>query len=199
MLGRLRPVVSPYIASAARRLSVLPAYAYTLAGFAASLAYLVALASGFPAAALLLLALGGVFDAVDGAVARLRGEASPRGALLDSTLDRAADAAYIYGLRLAGMPDPLVYLFLSSSLMISYVRARYESLGGGSLEGVGIVERPERLMLTWATLAAWLAYRPLGVGLLAFSAGISTLGLVQRFAAAYRRLSSGRARSPGHR
>ncbi len=200
MLGRLRPVVSPFMVRVARRLGFLPAYVFTVAGFAASLAYLVVVWLGWPVVGLLLVAAGGFMDAVDGAVARLRGEASSRGALLDSTLDRLSDAAYIYGLGVAGMPWGLVYLFMVLSLLISYVRARFESLAGpgACLEGVGLVERPERLILVFLSLLAWVVWRPLGLAVLAAAVAASLVGFAWRFAAAYRRLGSGGARSRVH-
>lgn len=92
-----------------------------------------------------------MFDMVDGAVARAGGLASPFGGVLDSTGDRAADAA-IFGaliwyfsehgqrwLVLAG----LLCLVLGS--LTSYIRARAESAGFNAT--VGIAERAERLII----------------------------------------------------
>lgn len=96
-----------------------------------------------------------MLDMVDGAVARLRGGSSRFGAVLDSTLDRVADAA-VFGALLwwfAGPGDSrelqlacLLCLILGS--LISYVKARAE--GAGLRCDVGLVERPQRLTIALA-------------------------------------------------
>lgn len=96
-----------------------------------------------------------MLDMVDGAVARLRGGSSRFGAVLDSTLDRVADAA-VFGALLwwfAGPGDsrPLVLaclLCLIVGTLISYVKARAE--GAGMRCDVGLVERPQRLTIALA-------------------------------------------------
>ena len=93
-------------------------------------------------------------DLFDGAVARAsnKGE-NAWGALLDSTLDRASDAAIFFGgfLFFNQTSDPLVVLFLiavSASFLVSYIRARAESLSI-SCTG-GLAERSERLIIVLA-------------------------------------------------
>ena len=102
---------------------------------------------------LLLLAVGPV-DALDGALARALGQQSRFGAFLDSTLDRLSDAALILGLTAyylrEGEPT-LVVLSLTSlvaALMVSYTRARAESLGITCK--VGLLSRLERIVLIGA-------------------------------------------------
>jgi len=93
--------------------------------------------------------LGGVADILDGRIARARGIASPRGAFLDSTLDRFAELAVFVGLavRFQGVPWVLVVVTtaLGGSLLVSYTRARGESLG--VLCKLGVMQRAERLIL----------------------------------------------------
>jgi CDP-diacylglycerol--glycerol-3-phosphate 3-phosphatidyltransferase len=124
----------------------------TLLNFIGALAGLgagVAFGCARPALAALLLALGGIGDILDGRVARARGLVSRRGAFLDSTLDRFAETATFVGLAwlLAGSPwrTALVALALGGSLLVSYARARGESLGAPF--GGGLLQRPERLLL----------------------------------------------------
>src|SRR5918995_1572488 len=96
-----------------------------------------------------------MLDMVDGAVARLRGGSGRFGAVLDSTLDRAADAA-VFGALLwwfsgPGDSRPLVLaclLCLVLGTLISYVKARAE--GAGLRCDVGLVERPQRLVIVLA-------------------------------------------------
>lgn len=106
-------------------------------------------ASGRFALAGWALLLSGVADALDGRVARARGLASPRGAFLDSTLDRFAEVAAFVGLAAAfrdsGPALAVVVAALGGSLLVSYTRARGESQG--VLCTAGVMQRAERLLL----------------------------------------------------
>jgi len=93
-----------------------------------------------------------LLDMLDGALARARGGGSVFGAVLDSTGDRAADAAIFGGLVwwYAGDGDNrllvlLALLCLVLGVLTSYVKARAEGVGVAC--DVGIVERTERLIL----------------------------------------------------
>ena len=72
--------------------------------------------------------IGGAADVMDGRIARAKGLASPRGAFLDSTLDRFAEVAAFAGLAVYFQGRPLaallVALALGGSLLVSYTRAR---------------------------------------------------------------------------
>ena len=96
-----------------------------------------------------LVLLGGVADILDGRVARARGLASQRGAFLDSTLDRFAELGAFVGLAVLYMesvPELVVVVAaLGGSLLVSYTRARGESLGVTAK--VGVMQRAERLLL----------------------------------------------------
>jgi CDP-diacylglycerol--glycerol-3-phosphate 3-phosphatidyltransferase len=96
-----------------------------------------------------------LFDLFDGAVARASSVGiSKWGAVLDSTLDRISDAAIYIGVLLFYIPknDPIVTLIIvaaTSSYLVSYIRARAESLDI-VCEG-GIAERSERLIIVLIT------------------------------------------------
>ena len=98
----------------------------------------------------LLLALSPV-DALDGLLARTLGKQSRFGAFLDSTMDRISDASLILGLAAHYIQQnnllsvALLLTALVASLMVSYIRARAESLGF-SCKG-GLLTRMERLLL----------------------------------------------------
>jgi archaetidylinositol phosphate synthase len=92
-----------------------------------------------------IVLVSGFLDAVDGAVARVSGMSSLRGALLDSLIDRACEAFYALYMLILGLNPLVVLVFLSLSFIASYLRARGESLGI-SLLGVGLMERAERLI-----------------------------------------------------
>jgi CDP-diacylglycerol--glycerol-3-phosphate 3-phosphatidyltransferase len=99
----------------------------------------------------LVVAAFALTDTVDGAMARARGYSTRFGALLDSTMDRIADgavfAAIVYWYAsLDEAPTVAAGLIcLVASQVISYVKARAQSVGIAC--DVGLVERPERLVL----------------------------------------------------
>ena len=104
----------------------------------------------------LLLLVSGVFDILDGEVARQGGMTTTFGAFYDSTLDRVGESAVFAGLALyflrGGLPAELVtagvaaaMAALVASLLVSYARARAESLGVECK--VGIAGRAERILL----------------------------------------------------
>jgi archaetidylinositol phosphate synthase len=97
---------------------------------------------------------GGYFDALDGAMARKYARTSRIGGIFDSVFDRLGEVAIFVGLAIGGLVSPLLALWaVSAALMVSYVRARV-SAEGVTLKGVGIAERPERLLIMLiATLA----------------------------------------------
>ena len=95
----------------------------------------------------ILLLISGFFDIIDGNVARVTRQSSKKGAFLDSSLDKLAEAIIFIGIAIGSLADPLLCMIaLSLSLMVSYVRARAESLGI-ELKGIGIGERAERLLI----------------------------------------------------
>jgi CDP-diacylglycerol--glycerol-3-phosphate 3-phosphatidyltransferase len=132
------------------RLGIGPTF-FTVAGLILAGAAGAAFAWGrFRTGALLVLAAG-VADVMDGAVARANDRGSPFGAFMDSVADRYSEAAYLTGLVYfyAAAADRvmalLTVLVLSGSVMVSYTKARAESLIDDCK--VGIMERPERVVL----------------------------------------------------
>ena len=111
----------------------------------------------------MVLLLSGLFDLFDGALARATGKVTAFGGVLDSVADRVGEAAVLLGLLIFYLTyDPipegilvfvtppnvemiLVFLALAGSFMVSYLRARAE--GAGIECGVGIMTRPERILL----------------------------------------------------
>ncbi|HEY8471921.1 MAG TPA: CDP-alcohol phosphatidyltransferase family protein [Natronosporangium sp.] len=99
----------------------------------------------------LVVVLFALVDMVDGGMARARGYSTRFGALLDSTMDRIADGAvlgavvYWYASQGESPTVAAGLLCLVASQVISYVKARAQSVGIAC--DVGLVERPERLVL----------------------------------------------------
>jgi archaetidylinositol phosphate synthase len=92
----------------------------------------------------------GIFDILDGAVARATGKVSTSGSLNDSTLDRISEVAIYAGIAYQSVDyrisPTIVLLTLAFSLLVSYVRAKGESLSI-KMSGIGIGERAERLLV----------------------------------------------------
>ena len=93
----------------------------------------------------------GIFDMVDGRVARATGQVTQFGAFFDSVIDRYSDLALFFGLLVYYARASrffyivLVAVVMTGSVMVSYTRARAESLIGSCK--VGFMERPERIVL----------------------------------------------------
>jgi CDP-diacylglycerol--glycerol-3-phosphate 3-phosphatidyltransferase len=98
-----------------------------------------------------LVLLSGLFDIMDGALARLTNQATRYGALLDSTFDRISDAVVLLGLLvlylISGGTIEMVLIFLAlvGSFLTSYVRARAEGIGINC--SVGLFTRTERVII----------------------------------------------------
>jgi phosphatidylglycerophosphate synthase len=99
----------------------------------------------------------GIFDMVDGRVARATGQVTDFGGFFDSVIDRYSDVALYFGLLVYyARANRFFYVVLTAivmvtSVMISYTRARAESLIGKCK--VGFMERPERIVLV--IIGAW--------------------------------------------
>lgn len=119
------------------------------------LGFLISCATGYAVAvnqltiAGVLLFIAGAFDLLDGAIARLNGQGTKFGALLDSVLDRLGESAVFLGVLLLALEQDLkflvvlTYLALLGSVMVSYARARAEGLGISNPGG--IMTRSERV------------------------------------------------------
>jgi CDP-diacylglycerol---glycerol-3-phosphate 3-phosphatidyltransferase len=162
---RVRSLATP-VATALGRLGLSP-NALTVIGFVGTcLAGLAAGEQQWTLAGLLVLAFG-IFDLFDGTLARATGQVTTFGAFLDSSLDRAGEAIVYIGIAggaVAGGFEPgavLAAAAMAAAFLVSYVRAKAESLGyapGSGLAAVGLAPREVRLaILTIGLLAVGLA------------------------------------------
>ena len=98
-----------------------------------------------------VILLAGLFDMLDGRLARLGNMAHPFGALYDSVLDRYSELFMFLGIcyYLVShdyfLSSIFAFIAMIGSLMVSYTRARAEGLGVEA--SVGIMQRPERILL----------------------------------------------------
>jgi CDP-diacylglycerol---glycerol-3-phosphate 3-phosphatidyltransferase len=131
----------------------------------------------------------GIFDMVDGRVARQTHQVTVFGAFFDSVIDRYSDVVLFFGLLVYyARGNRLFYVFLAAfvmitSLMVSYTRARAEALIGSCK--VGFMERPERvvLIILGALFNRWGVMAPV----LWVLAVISTVTVVHRIVYTYQR------------
>ena len=159
----------------------------TLTGLAVTVAAAVLIGLGWLIPGGLVLLFAGLFDILDGAVARVTNRVGRYGAFLDSTTDRYAEvvtyAALLYHFisRSGGeLPAMLVIIALGGSLLVSYVRARAQSLGF-TCDG-GLLARPERVVIT----VIGLVVPPLLVPALWVLAVLTNLTALQRIRLVWR-------------
>src|SRR5438045_2112251 len=144
----------------------------TALGFSLNIVAAVLLFEELYVVAGIVFLVGSVIDILDGALARLRGQATTLGAFIDSTTDRISEGFVLGAAALLFAEDgptwgiAAVVVALVCSFLISYTRARAEALG---LEGkAGLMGRAERVVLLGAVLLAspWGAL-PYGIALMA--------------------------------
>jgi CDP-diacylglycerol--glycerol-3-phosphate 3-phosphatidyltransferase len=103
-----------------------------------------------------IIIASGLFDMMDGRLARMGNMSSSFGAMWDSTLDRYSELVSLFGIVLVFLEDEgwfwmgvVTFAAMVGSVMVSYVRARAEGLG---IEcKVGLMQRPERVVVTAIT------------------------------------------------
>ena len=160
----------------------------TVLGFVLTVVGAALLATAQPAPALVVLLLGTLSDTLDGQVARAAGGGTRFGAFLDSTLDRLSDAALaIAAIQLgATLPDAVLYgdglVLLVASFLVSYVRAKAESLGAHA--SVGVAPREARIALYLIGVAAWAVtgLSSIFAATVAVAAFLAVLTVIQRIA-----------------
>jgi phosphatidylglycerophosphate synthase len=114
-----------------------------------------------------LILFAGLFDMLDGQVARLGNMSSPFGALYDSVLDRYSELILFLGIcyylvsHHYFLSSLFAFIGLIGSMMVSYTRARAEGLGIECKDG--LMQRPERVIITGVSaLACGIASRWMG-------------------------------------
>ena len=157
----------------------------TLIGFLITLAGAALAAAGLWLAAGIVVFLGGAFDLFDGALARATGRASKVGAFLDSVFDRWGESVVYIGIVIgclnAGflLGAGLAAVAMSEAFLVSYTRARAESLGlstGSGMAAVGLAPREVRLII----LSLGLVIAGLAGGVQGAQFNLNVLGLLDR-------------------
>ena len=168
----------------------------TIIGIIMAVAASVSIAFGSLRLGFVLLIMTGISDALDGPVAKASGAASLRGAFFDSVSDRLTDALLLGGIAWFLIGDepgytvmlPVSVMFVS--LLISYQRAKAESLG---LEAKGgLMERAERFIV----LAIGLLFSEALIIILWIMLVLSSFTAAQRFVKVWKQASA--TRGPAH-
>ncbi len=150
LIGRICKAILDLIVAGVCSLKINP-NSLTFIGFLITILASIYLARGKFTQAGLVIILAGIFDMLDGRVARITNSVTKFGAFFDSVLDRYSDIAMFLGLMIYySKGQRLTYMVLSGvvmtgAVMTSYTRARAESLI--PLCKVGFMERPERIVL----------------------------------------------------
>ena len=165
---RVRGLAEP-IARGFGRLGLTPNH-LTLIGFGIAIVAAWAAASQAWLAAGILVIVGGVFDLFDGALARATGQANKLGAFMDSVFDRWGEGVVYVGIAWGcvgagfALGATLASAAMASAFMVSYARAKSESLGftpGTGMAGIGLAPREVRIViLTVALLLTGLSRDP---------------------------------------
>lgn len=153
-LAKVRKTTADYLTRPAARFlartSITP-NTITWSGFLLSVGAAALIATGYPFTAGFVVLVAGLFDLLDGALARLTNQVTRFGAILDSTIDRLAEAALLLGILILFAREQsflgilLAGIALPGSFLVSYIRARAEAAG---LEcQVGLFTRGERVIV----------------------------------------------------
>jgi CDP-diacylglycerol---glycerol-3-phosphate 3-phosphatidyltransferase len=173
------------VGNALRRTGLTPDH-LTVVGLVVGVGAAFAIGSGHLRLGLVLVILAAVPDLLDGALAKASEAASQRGAFFDSTVDRVTDAVLLGGVAwyLAGHESPhmavLAFAVMAASSLISYQRAKAESLGLDAKGG--LMERAERVVL----LCIGLLWDRLLVPVLWVMLALTIVTAIQRFVKVWR-------------
>ena len=164
--------------------------ALTISGVLIASVGAVVIGNGYLKLGFVFLVLAGIPDALDGAVAKASGTASVRGAFFDSVADRYTDAMLLGGVAwyLAsnepGRISMLPVAVMAAGMLISYQRAKAESLGFDAKGG--IMERAERLIV----LAIGLLFGQILIPVLWVMLVLTLVTAGQRFAKVWRQATN---------
>ena len=170
---------------------------FTLAGLIITSMAAVAFIMGHLRLGGFLILLGGLCDTIDGSLARFANKATHFGAMFDSAVDRYSEFVMFFGIgvyfvMLKNYPTSVVAFFaLCGSIMVSYSRAKAESLGFDSR--VGIMQRPERIVFLGLGALIHPGALKLAIWLVAIFANFTAL---QRIRHAYKQSETKFERKP---
>ncbi len=193
---RIHKYIEGPIVRLLNRLGVSPNF-ITILGLLVSVVGAIFVGMGHMSTGGVLFLLGGSMDLLDGGLARLSGRITKFGSLMDSLADRIGEAALYLGLVIYGIQHfsgsinlmtytIVLFAALVSSQMVSYLRAKGESLGLKMKEG--IMTRPERVILLSVGLLAGDSILVVIIGVIG---GLSLLTVCSRLWLIWKSLEAG--------
>jgi phosphatidylglycerophosphate synthase len=201
------PLVRGWLSAAytlARPLAGLPPVVATAAGLLVAAGAVVPAAAGgvWLVVAGVLVGVSGLLDSLDGALAISTGRASRRGFVLDSAVDRLAEATYAIALWAAGAPGWLAAAFGALCWLPDYLRARAGQAGAAETGALSVWERPTRVAMTGMTLGGAGVVSGLDLDAPAVTAGtavgvlLGVVGVAQLGVSLRRMLADDRSETP---
>ncbi len=182
-----RKILEPVVDFAVK--SNIPPNALTISGFILTFVVAALYGMGFIRTGGIFLALAGMFDGIDGEVARRSGRVTKFGAFLDSVLDRFSEfllfGGLLYYYRYFESMFIIIFLSLMFSIMVSYTRARGEGLGASVKSG--LMDRVGRYI--YLIIASLIDGPAFGTLMLIFML-LTGLTVVARIARHYNKLNS---------
>tara|TARA_Y100001970_G_scaffold249351_1_gene319756 strand:+ start:7374 stop:8015 length:642 start_codon:yes stop_codon:yes gene_type:complete len=163
--------------------------ALTILGILVAVAGAIVIGRGHMFAGFICLLLTGIPDALDGAVAKAAGTASVRGAFFDSVSDRVTDSLLFSGIAWhLAIEEPgrimmLPVALMATAMLVSYQRAKAESLGFDAKGG--IMERAERFI----ALAVGLLFDDVLIPVLWVMLVLTSITACQRFVKIWKQAS----------
>jgi len=168
----------------------------TIVGITMSAAAAIVIGSGNLLLGMILMALTGLPDLLDGAIAKAAGTSSTRGAYFDSVADRLTDIMLFSGLAwyLSDTRDGQIHMLpvavMGLAIMISYQRAKAESLGFDAKGG--LMERAERFIALGVGLFLGSFNVNLLLAVLWVMFALTAITAIQRFLKVWKQASVGR-------
>jgi archaetidylinositol phosphate synthase len=206
---QLRRLARPFLGWRPNRLSGVAFGLAIVAGALAASARWVGALVFLPVCALIVLT--GLFDVLDGEVARSTARAGPRGDFLDHVLDRYADVALVLGFAASGFANPILALLaLVSLLLTSYMGTQAQAVGQGRAYS-GLLSRADRLVVLalaaflefdwslpwpWAPTEPWARFHLVGIGFTVLDVALAYFVVAGQWTAFSRARRTYRALSP---
>ena len=159
----------------------------TIIGFIFSIITMILISQGYLIISGILIIFSGIFDLLDGALARYTNNTTNFGKFIDAVIDRLSEIAIYGGLFIYFINDPssLLIIFLSaiSNQLVSYIKTKYESIG---IEGdIGIFTRPERIVTLSLALIIGSFYLYIFYLFMYISILLALISIMQRIFYAY--------------
>lgn len=158
MLSSTKPAIESFLSPLVKPLSLLSPNTLTLIGSIPPILFFVFMVYHLYFWSLVAIFLSGI-DMLDGMIARRNHKVTAFGGFLDSTMDRFADFFIITAFAFTGIVRwEIVAPLLLFAYLTSYIRSRGELANSKVSFAIGLIERPERIILIFLSLVLYLLF-----------------------------------------